>query len=256
MGSEIAQLAHTELVAPINRAMFPGYARLVNEPDMFRRVCAEATSAILIVVLPASFAVAVFAQPIVRILLGEQWRAAAPVVQILAFAGGVSAITSNNMSAYLALGRPQLSTLILGARLALFATMIFAFARGRGVTAVAYCELTAALGSLLVSLPILFRAVELKMAEYFSGAWRPLLASSFTAAALHVVLRLGDGAQTLATALGQVLLGLPMGLMLYVSTLWMLWRISGRPASVDSAIGRRVLYTIGDSLSRAWKRTG
>ena len=29
VGSEIAQLAHTELVAPINRAMFPGYSRLV-----------------------------------------------------------------------------------------------------------------------------------------------------------------------------------------------------------------------------------
>ena len=63
VGSEIAQLAHTELVAPINRAMFPGYARLVDEPETFRRVCIDATAAILLIVLPVSAAVALLAGP-------------------------------------------------------------------------------------------------------------------------------------------------------------------------------------------------
>src|SRR6185295_11933412 len=150
-------------VQPINRAMFPGYARLVNEPENFRRVCIDATAAILLVVLPVSVGIALMAAPVVRVLLGAQWHEAVPVIQILAFSGAVSAVTSNNIAAYLALGRPQLITVILLARLLLFAAIVLLFARGQGVITVAWAELFAALGSLLVSLPILFGALKLRM---------------------------------------------------------------------------------------------
>jgi O-antigen/teichoic acid export membrane protein len=62
--------------------MFPGYARLVDDPETLRRVCIEATAAILLVVLPVSAAVAVLADPIVRVLLGEKWQDAVPIIQI------------------------------------------------------------------------------------------------------------------------------------------------------------------------------
>lgn len=159
VGSEIAQLAHTELVAPINRAMFPGYARLVNDPETFRRVCVDATGAVLLVVLPVSVGIAVLAGPMVRLLLGPQWSQTVPIIQILAFSGAVSALTSNNMAAYLALGRPHLVTLILLARLALFGSLALLFVDSTQVLGVAYADLIAALGSLLVSLPILFSAL-------------------------------------------------------------------------------------------------
>ena len=58
----------TELVAPINRAMFPGYARLVGDRPLFRRTCIEATAAILLIVLPVSVFIAVLAEPMVRVL--------------------------------------------------------------------------------------------------------------------------------------------------------------------------------------------
>ncbi len=253
VGSEIAQLAHTELVAPINRAMFPGYARLVNEPETFRRICVEATAAILLVVLPVSFAVAVFAEPIVRVLLGVKWGQAVPVIQILAFAGAVSAVTSNNISAYLALGRPQLATLIYAVRLALFAAAIALFAGGHRVTDVAHAELAAALGSLLISLPVLFRSVKLRMSAYAASAWRPLLASGLGAASAHLMLSLHGAAETFSVALLQLAFGLPVGFVIYVSSLWILWQASGRPASVEALLGRRARDAITLRLGRVHK---
>jgi O-antigen/teichoic acid export membrane protein len=168
VASEIAHLAHTELVAPLNRAMFPGYSRLVAEPELFRRVCTEATAAILLVVLPVTFAIVLFAQPIVRVLLGPQWGEAVPIIRILALAGAVSAVTSNNLAAYLALGRPRAPTLIIVARLLLFLGLVFALS-GRSVSGIAFAELLAALGSMLVSLPMLLSICRACGAR----SWRP-----------------------------------------------------------------------------------
>src|SRR4029450_11563728 len=83
VGAEIAQLAHTELVAPINRAMIPGYSRLANDVDAFRRTCIDATAGVLLLVLPATVGIVVIAGPIVRVLLGDQWSEAVPVIQVL-----------------------------------------------------------------------------------------------------------------------------------------------------------------------------
>ena len=244
VGSEIAQLPQTELMAPINRAMFPGYSRLVSDIETFRRVCTEATAAILLVVLPVSAAVAVLAAPMVRLLLGDQWQAAVPVIQILSFAGAVSALNSNNVSAYLALGRPHLSTMTLATRLVLFIAVVLTFAEGRSVSTVAYAELVAALGSLLVSLPILFSALRLSVFGYFGSLWRPLLASALGAAAVNAAVKAVGHDDSLSGAVVQLLVGLPIGGVLYTFLLWGLWTISGRPESIEPAIGRRILGAI------------
>lgn len=250
VGSEIAQLAHTELVAPVNRAMFPGYARLASDLAAFRRICSDATGAILLVVLPASFAVAILAAPIVRVLLGTEWHGAVPIIQILAFAGAVSAVTSNNMAAYLALGKPRLGTAILLTRLAVFAAAIALLPTSRGVTLVAWAELLAALASMLVSLPVLFAVLQLRPADYAASAWRPLIASALTAALVHELNRLVAGDDTVTAAFTQLCLGLAAGATAYVALLWLLWRLSGRPESAEALLGRRLAAGLRSQLTR------
>jgi lipopolysaccharide exporter len=225
VGSEIAQLAHTELVAPINRAMFPGYSRIAGDPETFRRVCIEATAAILLVVLPVSSAVAVLAEPMVRVLLGDQWHQAVPIIQILAFAGAISAVNSNNVSAYLALGKPHLSTLILVTRVVVFVAMAVLLVPNHGVAAVAYAELAAAFGCLVVSLPILFSSLRLRIPDYLESLWRPLLASALGAAAAYVAIGAVGYRDSLSVALLQLLVGLAVGGVLYLATLWLLWSV-------------------------------
>jgi O-antigen/teichoic acid export membrane protein len=250
VGSEISQLAHTELVAPINRAMFPGYARLVGDRPLFRRTCIEATAAILLIVLPVSVFVAVLAEPMVRVLLGAQWADAVPVVQVLAFAGAVSALTSNNVTAYLALGRPHLSTVIVSARLLVLAAAALIVVSGQGMVSVAYAELIAALASLLVSLPILFAAIELRVGDYLATLWRPLIGSAAMGAGIglleHAIGR--DGSFGNATL--QLAAGVPVGLVLYAFFVWVMWLCSGRRDSVESLAARRLLAFAAAALRR------
>ncbi len=239
VGSEISQMAHTELIAPINRALFPGYSRLVNDLPAFRATCIQATAVILLIVLPVSVGVAVVAEQIVRVLLGPQWGDAVPIIQILAFSGAATAVSSNNVQVYLALGKPHHFTLVLATRLVLLGAMMLLFSTTYGVAGLAYAELIASVGSLAVGMPLLFKGLQLRAWDYGSSLWRPLVASCLMGATLDALNRSVDGADSFGGSLFQLSYSVPLGLVVYVTVLWALWLATGRPEGVETLLGRR-----------------
>ena len=241
VGAEISQIAHTELIAPINRALFPGYSRLINDPGAFQRTCIDATAVILLIVLPVSIGVAVVAEQIVRVLLGSQWSEAAPIIQILALSGAAMAVSSNNVQVFLALGRPHLFTLVLVTRLVLLAAMMLIFSTNHGVKGLAFAELIASVGSLAMSLPLVFRGLQLRAREYFASFWRPLIASCVMGASVHFVNQGIGGSSGFLGAVLELLLSVPVGAVSYTLSLWVLWQASGRPESVETMLGLRAL---------------
>jgi PST family polysaccharide transporter len=250
VGAEIAQLPSTELVAPINRAMFPGYSRLASDPAAFRRVCVDATAVILLFVLPLSVGIAMLAEPFVGILLGSQWTDAVPVIQILAFAGAVGAITSNNISAYIALGRPHLTTVILITRVVLLALTIFVLAGSKGLVGVAIAEFVAAAGSLAVSVPVLLSTLKISTGDYVAGLWRPLLASAGMGLAVHAAssaLAAGPQIGALVVQLGASAL---LGAVTYPLMIGALWWLSGRPSSAEAQVARHLYGALRHALAR------
>lgn len=241
VAAEIAQLAQTELIAPINRAMFPGYSRLVADPEAFRRTCLGATALIMLIVLPVSVGIAVLAGPFIRLLLGTQWGEAVPLIQVLACAGAVQALTSNNVSAYLALGRPHLATATLAARLVVLVAGIALLYGSHGVLGVAYAELWASLISMAVSLPTLFLTVRLSVGQYLRALWRPLLASAIMGWMVAQLAgtpfaELGAG-QAMWELFGGTLLGM-VTFPVIVATLW--WA-AGRPDAVEVDVVKKLL---------------
>lgn len=240
VGVEIANLPHTEIVAPINRAMFPGFSRLVDDMDNFRKTCIDATAAIFLLVLPVSVGVAMMAPNIVRILLGPQWVEAVPIIQILAFAGAVSALTSNNMSAYQALGKPNLSTATLLVRMLLLLLGLVILTNRFGVVGVAYAEVLAALGSLAVSIPILAVTLKLKPFVYFGALVRPLIASALMGLVLHFVLPARGLDADIVHAITWLCLGSLAGAVVYPLIAAVLWLLAGRPESVELMIFSRI----------------
>jgi lipopolysaccharide exporter len=238
VAAEIAQLAHTELIAPINRAMFPGYSRLVGDPQAFRKTCLDATATILLIVLPVSIGIAVLAAPFVRLLLGDQWGEAVPIIKVLAFAGAATALTSNNVSAYLALGRPHLATSTFITRLVVLGVGIAILYQPWGVLGIAYAELIAAAASMAVSLPILLATIHVRLLDYLRALWRPLVASAMMGI---VIVRLLDTSSTqvgVGEAAIQLITGTVIGMLTYPLILAALWLVSGRPDSVEVRIMR------------------
>jgi lipopolysaccharide exporter len=244
VAAEIAQLAQSELVAPINRAMFPGYSRLISDPPLFRKTCIDATAAILLIALPVSVGIAILAAPFVRLLLGAQWAEAVPIIQVLAVAATVSVLTSNNISIYLALGRPYLATSTQAVRLLALAAGIALTYESLGVMGVAYAELAAALVSMVVSLVTLFLSTGVRPLPFAAALWRPLVASGLMGWVIYSVVQPSFDAARPGAAVADLLLGVAIGAVLYPLAIAALWRLTGTDDAIEAQIFRRVMVEI------------
>ena len=235
LGSELAYMPSVELIAPINRAVFPGYARLAHDAEKLRDTFLDVIGAILLLALPASVGLAVVAEPMVRVLLGERWIEAVPVIRVLAFAGALAAVTSNNGSVYMALGRTWLFPIALTARLVVLLVGLLLLAPHLGVIGAAYAELIAYGVSMLVSYPLLFRVLHVPVGRYLARAWRPVVASAAMGyVAFEATAAIPAGA-TSVSVLPQLLGGVASGVATYLGALWLLWRLAGRPRGAEAA---------------------
>jgi len=85
--------------------LFPAFARIQDDDAALRRGYTRATGAIALVVLPVMIGVAVCADPIVDVVLGEKWRAIVPLLQCMAPAGAIAAVTAAVDTIFSAKGR-------------------------------------------------------------------------------------------------------------------------------------------------------
>ncbi len=75
-----------QLNAPLGAIMVPAFSRLQNDPERFARYYLRAINLITWITTPLFGFLIVAAEPVIRLVLGKKWLAAAPVFEILAIA--------------------------------------------------------------------------------------------------------------------------------------------------------------------------
>lgn len=236
VASEVASLPTTELVAPINRAVYPGYARTSANLEDLRRAYLKVISIIVMLALPAAAGIAVTAELIVPVVLGENWLGAIPLMQILAIYGAVIAIQTNIAAVYLALAKPQILTMLAVVNLVVLLPLLVVLAGAAGAVGAAWAYLGTACVVAPINFFVLFRSLQLKLSAFAEVVWRPLLATLFMVAIVRVwsgqtAVWLGES-MLVARLLSAVLLG-AIG---YGACVLLLWTLSSRPAGAERHI--------------------
>lgn len=249
VGAEIAFLPATELVAPINRAAFPGYARLVSDVPALRQSYLDVIGMIELVALPSSFGIAMIAGPLVQTLLGDKWAEAAVFVQVLAFTGTTHALMSNNHVVWLALGKTRTSLLVIAPYFLALLPLMAVLSSKFGVLGIAYAELSASGFGLLASYFLLFRVLQVSVSRWLAGLWRPVLAATVMAVGVATLLERMAGGPHPASAHFQFAVAIPAGALIYTGALALLWLISGSPRGAEAWL----LDSVRQSAS-AWRR--
>jgi len=81
---DIASIAGRDLAAPVNRAVFPGYAKLEGDRTTLRTKFLKVTSILLLIIMPSGIGLCLLAEPIVFLVLGDKWTETVPLIQVLA----------------------------------------------------------------------------------------------------------------------------------------------------------------------------
>lgn len=242
IGNEVASLPSSEMVAPINRVLFPSYVKLAHDPERLRSGFRATLGFIALLILPFSAGLAAVADPLVRVALGEKWLEVIPLIPLLAAAGAANMLQTNTFAVYGALGRPRLIALTGGIQAALLVPMLLAAVSWLGLVGVAGAFL---LHSVLFALPIaywiFFRNSPVRPRDVWLVCWRPVLAC---AALYLVVARFLDFAgmqPDIFRALALLVAACVLGALTYTATVLTLWHTVGRPVGAERAVLEQVI---------------
>lgn len=242
IAGEIAALPSTELIAPINRAVFPAYSLLSNELAHLREKFLEVFRFIAVISVPVSIGLVCVADLAVQVLLGPKWMAAVPMLKLFVVCGLASALQSNLILVIVALGKPKANTIRSACMLVLYLPAMVWGSLHYGAIGATWVHLVMSVIALIPLHVVFFHLTGMSRRRYFMTLWRPGLAAAFMATTIFIV-RSGlvsyhDTIPSLVLLMTYVI----TGAISYVTFLLALWQLSGRPAqSAESAILKKLV---------------
>jgi O-antigen/teichoic acid export membrane protein len=231
---EISNLPTTELIAPINRALLPGFSQMTTASDRMSRGLAKAAATLALVSIPAGIGIAATADLLVPVLLGSKWMAAVPLIEILALFGAIGAVQSPIGTALIALGKPNVVALLSLSSIVVMLPLAIFLTGAEGPVGMA----KALLGSSALFLPLTYgiaaRYVGLTISDIISIFFRPAVAAlamyfgvkSFTSAVMAGADTIGDQSIVLGAAV-------VLGATIYSAIVTIVWLIGGRPDGAE-----------------------
>jgi lipopolysaccharide exporter len=236
MSFEIASLPASELVAPINRAVYPAYVQIASYREALGREYLTVIGLIAAIALPAAVGLVAVADRTVPLLLGPNWLDAIPLIELLAIAGSIQVLRTNTYSVYLAVGMPRYQVWINGVHVALLGCLMIALIPSRGAVGAAVAYLVAMICMVPVDLFLVCRVLHLLRRSVLAVIWRPAVAAVTMYGAVRALgNQLADVTGTLPR-IAQLLALILVGAVTYALVLAALWVLSGRPHSAERSL--------------------
>jgi O-antigen/teichoic acid export membrane protein len=229
---EIANLASTEIVAPIRRVMLPGFAKLAHDRDLLREAFLNAFALIVLIGLPCAIGIALLADPIVRLLLGPQWLGSITLIQVLSVYALSAVAMANQGPLLLALGHARATATLLALGVVILYPSCFWATWKYGVSGGAVAVGATNLLVLMASLRLSLRLLDASPGDFFRLTWRSMVAAGVMTIAVVATLSLVEGWWPIAIVAATV----PAGAVSYALSAYLLWRWCASPAG-----GERIL---------------
>lgn len=230
LASEISAMPSTELLAPINRALYPAFVAARENLSELKRLFMLTQGIQTLIGIPAGVGLAMVAEEAVAVLLGTKWLPAVPFVQALALVGALSAISTSGGYVLLTLGRISQVALLSWVQIGFFLVGSFLLFPQADAQMLATIRLSTVGGGLALTLWLLKGALtNLTLRDIFSTISRPVLAAVTMAGALYLV----DQHLTFHV-LPMLTIKILLGSTSYTLMVLLLWILAGRPIGAEA----------------------
>lgn len=231
---DLGTMATTEIVAPVMRAVFPGYMQMRSDAVRLHAAFVRVWGGIALLALPSAAGTACLASLIIDVVLGPKWATAASLIGALALIGAVQALTSCYWPILLARTGPR-AVFRLSAWTVALTIPAFAFVLWRvGLVAAIYAWIACAIVMLIVGARMFLRDLGAGGVPLMRALVRPAAGTlAMTASLLAVLPMLSSGAAWIERSFALVAL-IAFGAVIYCATVAALWFLAGRPDSAET----------------------
>ncbi len=246
VGDRLAILPTREATKPVASAVFPGFAKLANDPPRLRKGYQRAQSALTAVALPIGIGFAVAAEPLVLLAMGEQWLPSVMVIQFLASVFAVQTLATTVEPLAMGMGA---SRILFNRSLVNFAvrvplTLIGLLTGGLVGLLIARC--VSGLIGMAINMFMVQSLLNLSFFQQLAINVRSLTGAAIMALAAYLAGLPFEGMDVGTLLLKTASMTLT-GAVVYPSTVFLLWRMAGRPEGPEHdalKFGRAILSAL------------
>ena len=238
---EISNLALTELVAPIQRALLPGYARIANDYATLRSTYMTTFSITIMLALPVAVGIAVTAQSSIPILLGETWLPCVPLVQILSISGALRLAVANSGAAYLAIGKPAYTTLLYAGTAVVSVPLLIFGAREAGPIGAALAMTAAGAVFASANLLVLNKVIGIRLSDLARVILRSCAASVAMGSVVSLLQDYWPQSGGLVLLIARLAALCTCGALVLATVQFGLWLAASRPPGPEQALVNSLL---------------
>lgn len=231
LADEISAMPTGELLAPLNRVLFPAFAAATANPLELRRLFLLAQGLQTLLAVPAAVGLALVADEAVPILLGEKWLHAVPFLQILALVNIAYALTTSSSYMLIVLGKVRDSVISTWLLIGVFALLALTVYAGAEALTIAWLRLlVGACGGIGISFWLLIRALPVvRYRDVFNTSVRPIVGAAGMAAAL-----IGISPYLHLPLFMVFCTKILLGAVTYMGLTLTMWRVAGCPEGAES----------------------
>jgi O-antigen/teichoic acid export membrane protein len=244
---EVASMPTTALSAPINRALLPGFARIAGDAEAMRAAYRNAIGMLALIALPASAGIFAIAPYLVPVALGQKWLAGVPLMEILAFNGGLLLIHSSICTVLIAAGHPDRVVKANAFYVVMLLGLFVLLVPRLNVPGAAYAALTTSMLCTPVYLWQVKRGVGVPVSEFLRAAIRPVAAGVAMASMVRLIMPEWTPQMASTTALAWLIGGVIIGVAAYVGAMLLLWVVAGRPDGAERIVIAKVRQRLRSS---------
>lgn len=253
IGYEFAHLPSTELSAPINRALLPGFAKMSSELDALREAYNNAIKVLALLTVPAAAGIFAVAPYMVPVVLGEKWLATTPLLEVLTFNGAILLFHSSMCTLLIAIGFPRMVAKINGVYVVILLVSLVILAKF-GAIGAAYAALLTTVLSTPVYTFFIKKNVGLGLGSFIRAASRPVLASFLMIMSVRYAFpEYADTMSTLNASL-ILILSILLGAVVYIACIVIFWLILGRPKGAEELVYNKVRMLVKERILSKFSR--
>lgn len=235
VGTEIADLPTTELVAPLGRACFSGFAAARHTGEDSGQTYLRVVAVVTLLTFPVAIGISLLADPMVRLAFGPKWLEAILIIQVTALFCSTTVFGQISYALFgaHALLRPMFMITLAGMTLRVL--LLIVLLPSLGILGAVYAAGVPMLCEYAIYVALTLRRFKLRLIDLWRRVWRPLVATVVMAAWLYA-LGLGWTATSgdAASLACQIVIAAGLGAGIYLSTIGVLWFAAACPAGAET----------------------
>ncbi len=236
VGSNLAMMPTREATTPLTQTIYPGFASIQNDPARLAAAYQRAQALLTAVALPAGIGVAVIADPLVRLALGEKWTPVVFIIQALASVFALQTLGSLVQPLGMARGETRLLFVRDTQMLLVRVPIMIAGLMLAGLPGVVIGRVFTGLCSAAVNMVLVRRLIGVTVWRQLRANLRALASVAVMAAGVAFASgRFAHAADRPMLAL-QVATLVALGGFLYCASTFLLWELAGRPEGPETEV--------------------